>query len=562
MADVTITGLSNASALTGTERVPMDQSGATVDSTTAAIAALATKTTVGLGNVDNTSDANKPISTQQQAAIDLKANSISPSLTTPALDGATVSVAATVTAGTNAQGQGPLTADINVITNASANGGVTLPTATAGRQVIVVNRSGVNINLYPASGAAMDASATNASLQIPTTTRMVLNAVSTTLWLSSRQDQTNVTALVNTGSGVVTFLGTPTSANLAAAVTDETGTGALVFATSPSLTTPALGTPSAAVLTNATGLPLSTGITGILPVANGGTGTATPGLVQGTNVTVTGTWPNQTISATGGGSFDPASPGAIGGTAAAAGSFTALSASTSMLLPNTAGTAAGHIYRVTNKISYRDSTNTERDLLNATDNLANLANAATARTNLGAAASGAIGSSGLTLATNRLVGRSTAATGAPEEISTSGGLVLVGGVLVPGEIVKLVVSNVGETGITTGNFKSETRIDRAFVVVGVWWSCHPTAMGSASTSDARPYIRTGAGTTSAGTKTNLLTSASNIASLAASVHTVDATSSISGGTYSGSAGDWLGVDLMSLGTGSSGHQLTLILRYS
>jgi hypothetical protein len=178
------------------------------------------------------------------------------------------------------------------------------------------------------------------------------------------------------------------------------------------------------------------------------------------------------------------------------------------------------------------------------------------------ALTGLIGSSGLTMNTNRLIGRSTAGTGAPEEISTSGGLVLVGGVLVPGEIVKLVVSNVGETGITTGNFKSETRIDRAFVVVGVWWNCHPTAMGSAATSDVRPYIRTGAGTTSVGTKTNLLTTTNNVASLAASVHTVDATLSISGGTYSGAAGDWLGADLMSLGTGSSGHMLTYVLRYS
>ena len=144
----------------------------------------------------------------------------------------------------------------------------------------------------------------------------------------------------------------------------------------------------------------------------------------------------------------------------------------------------------------------------------------------------------------------------------AGGLSIQSGNLVPGEIIKLIISDLGETGIATGNSKSELRIDRAFVVLGVWWNCHPSAMASAGTSEARPYIRTGAGTTSAGTKTNLLTSAGNIASLAASVHTVDATSLISGGTYSGSAGDWLGVDIMSIGTGSSGHHLTYLLRYS
>lgn len=66
------------------------------------------------------------------------------------------------------------------------------------------------------------------------------------------------TGISGLGTGVATFLATPSSANLATAVTDETGSGALVFATSPTLVTPNLGTPSAINLTNATNVPPST----------------------------------------------------------------------------------------------------------------------------------------------------------------------------------------------------------------------------------------------------------------------------------------------------------------
>jgi hypothetical protein len=60
------------------------------------------------------------------------------------------------------------------------------------------------------------------------------------------------TGITSLGTGVATWLGTPSSANLASAVTGETGTGALVFANTPTLVTPILGTPTSGTLTNCT----------------------------------------------------------------------------------------------------------------------------------------------------------------------------------------------------------------------------------------------------------------------------------------------------------------------
>lgn len=107
--------------------------------------------------------------------------------------------------------------------------------------------------------------------------------------------------------------GTPTFRSLAAADIptlnqDTTGTAANITATSNSTLTTlsALSLPyaqlSGTVPTwnqNTTGT--SANVTGIVAVANGGTGTSSPALVAGTNVTITGTWPNQTISSSGGG---------------------------------------------------------------------------------------------------------------------------------------------------------------------------------------------------------------------------------------------------------------------
>jgi len=72
---------------------------------------------------------------------------------------------------------------------------------------------------------------------------------------------TIVNADVNASAAIdLSKLATSTSANLASLISDETGSGLLVFGTSPTFITPVLGTPASGVLTNATGLPI-TGIT-------------------------------------------------------------------------------------------------------------------------------------------------------------------------------------------------------------------------------------------------------------------------------------------------------------
>jgi len=99
-----------------------------------------------------------------------------------------------------------------------------------------------------------------------------------------------IAQIAGLATGVLPFLTAPSSATLATACTDETGTGQLVFNTNPSLSsptliTPLLGTPTSGNLTNCTGY-IGSNLTGVVAVTNGGTGLSTTGAV-GNVVTVT-----------------------------------------------------------------------------------------------------------------------------------------------------------------------------------------------------------------------------------------------------------------------------------
>jgi hypothetical protein len=120
------------------------------------------------------------------------------------------------------------------------------------------------------------------------------------------------------------------------------------------------------------------------------------------------------------------------------------------------------------------------------------------------------------------------------------------------DTLKFVISNKGETATPATNYV-ETTVQRSCTVAGAFWELNPTAPSTSGSSQAMFYARR------SGTRTNLLTAN---ASLPATTGIYVDVSGTLAPPLTLVAGDTLGVDLVQIGTGSSGHIFTATIRYT
>jgi hypothetical protein len=207
-----------------------------------------TKAMVGLANVDNTTDALKPISTSTQDALDLKATILSPTLVTPVLGVATATSVNKLTLTEPANGATLSLADGSTFVTAggfsqtfraTADSDITLPTAgtlATTADVATANATNADLTGMVTSSGNATTVVTNADL-----TGMVTSSGNATTVVTNA----NISGVITSNGSNVTSFGTFASSVLEGAVSDETGAGVLVLANTPTLITPVLGAATA-----------------------------------------------------------------------------------------------------------------------------------------------------------------------------------------------------------------------------------------------------------------------------------------------------------------------------